>query len=406
MSKPSRVIHAGSAQQQTPLSFVDDELLELRAKGLWRWPRLLEGPQGPIARYDGKEVINLCSNNYLGLANHPALKAAALEAVATDGVGPGAVRTIAGNMAIHQRLETDLAAFKHTEAVLLYQSGFTANAGSVAALLGKDDVVVSDELNHASIIDGCRLSGAEKKIFSHKDVAAARRMLAESRQARRVLLITDGVFSMDGDIAPLPDLVKAAEEFGAIMMVDDAHASGVVGRDGRGTVDHFGLHGRVHIQVGTLSKAFAGLGGYVAGSRPLIDYLMHRARPLLFSTSHPPSVAASALAAVRLVQEDPALISRLWENTRFFKDGLRRLGFDTGMSETPITPVIVGDEARAMDLSDRLFEEGVFALGLAFPTVPRGRARVRTIVTAAHTTEHLDRALQAFARAGRTVGVM
>jgi glycine C-acetyltransferase len=388
------------------LGFVDEELRELRAQGVWRWPRLLEGPQDPVARYDGREVINLCSNNYLGLATHPALKAAALEAVATFGVGSGAVRTIAGNMAIHQQLEAELAAFKRTEAVLLYQSGFTANAGTVAALLGKEDVVVSDELNHASIIDGCRLSGAEKKIFPHKDVGAARRLLAESRTARRVLLITDGVFSMDGDIAPLPELVTAAEEFGAIMMVDDAHASGVVGRDGRGTVDHFDLHGRVHIQVGTLSKAFAGLGGYVAGSRSLIDYLMHRARPLLFSTSHPPSVAASALAAVHLVQHEPELIARLWENTRFFKSGLRRLGFDTGFSETPITPVIVGEERRALELSDRLFDEGVFALGIAFPTVPRGRARVRTIVTAAHTREHLDRALDAFARAGRALGVI
>jgi len=387
------------------LGFVDDELRDLRAKGLWRWPRVLEGAQEPVARYDGREVINLCSNNYLGLATHPALKAAALEAVAAYGVGSGAVRTIAGNMAIHQQLEAELAAFKHTEAVLLYQSGFTANAGTVAALLGREDVVVSDELNHASIIDGCRLSGAEKKIYPHKDVAAARALLASSRGARRVLLITDGVFSMDGDIAPLPELVEAAEEFGAIMMVDDAHASGVLGRDGRGTVDHFGLHGRVHIQVGTLSKAFAGLGGYVAGSRSLIDYLMHRARPLLFSTSHPPSVAASALAAVRLVQQHPELISRLWENTAFFKEGLRRLGFDTGQSETPITPIIVGDERRAMALSDRLFEEGVFALGIAFPTVPRGRARVRTIVTAGHTREHLERALEAFARAGRAVGV-
>ncbi len=391
---------------RSPLAFVDDELGELRAKRLWRWPRMLEGPQLPLARYDGREVVNLCSNNYLGLANHPALKAAALEAIATYGVGSGAVRTIAGNMAIHQQLEAELAAFKHTEAALLYQSGFTANAGTVAALLGKDDVVVSDELNHASIIDGCRLSGAEKKIFPHKDVASARRLLAESTGARRVLLISDGVFSMDGDIASLPGLVEAAEEFGAIMMVDDAHASGVVGRDGRGTIDHYELHGRVHIQVGTLSKAFAGLGGYVAGSRALIDFLMHRARPLLFSTSHPPSVAASALAGVRLVQQHPELISRLWENTRFFKEGLRRQGWDTGMSETPITPVIVGDEVRAMDLSDRLFEEGVFALGIAFPTVPRGRARVRTIVTAAHTTEHLERALEGFARAGRAVGVM
>ncbi|MGH2371956.1 MAG: glycine C-acetyltransferase [bacterium] len=394
------------AETVNPLAFLDDELRDLRGRGVWRWPRLLEGPQEPVSRYDGREVINLCSNNYLGLATHPALKAAALEAIATYGVGSGAVRTIAGNMAIHQTLEAELAAFKHTEAALLFQSGFTANAGTVAALLGPDDVVVSDELNHASIIDGCRLSGAQKKIFPHKDTAAARRMLGEARGARRVLLITDGVFSMDGDIAPLPALVEAAEEHGALMMVDDAHASGVVGRDGRGTVDHFGMHGRVHIQVGTLSKAFAGLGGYVAGSRSLVDLLMHRARPLLFSTSHPPSVAASALAAVRLVQTHPDLITRLWENTRLFKDGLKRSGFDTGLSETPITPVIVGEESAAAALSDRLFDEGVFALGLAFPTVPRGRARVRTIVTAAHTTAHLEQALEAFVRAGRALGVI
>ena len=393
-------------EHANPLMFVEELLADAKTRGVWRWPRLLESPQEPVARYDGREVINLCSNNYLGLANHPALKAAALEAVARFGVGSGAVRTIAGNMSIHQELETELAAFKHTEATLLYQSGFSANAGTVAAILEKGDVVVSDELNHASLIDGCRLSGADKKIYPHKDVGAARRMLAESRGARRVLLITDGVFSMDGDIAPLPDLVTAAEEYGAIMMVDDAHASGVVGKDGRGTVDHFGMHGRVHVQVGTLSKAFAGLGGYVAGSRALIEWLMHRARPLLFSTSHPPSVAASALAAVRLVQHEPDLIRRLWDNTRFFKDGLRRLGFDTGNSETPITPVIIGDEARAMQFSDRLFEEGVFAVGLAFPTVPRGKARVRTIVTAGHTAPHLERALAAFQRAGTTLGVI
>jgi len=383
-----------------PLAYLDDELREMKARGLFRWPRLLTGPQAPVAVYDGREVINLCSNNYLDLANHPRLKEAARRAIDDLGVGPGAVRTIAGNMAIHRELEAELARFKRTEATLLFQSGFTANAGTVSAVLGKEDVIVSDELNHASIIDGARLAGATKKIYPHRDVEAARQLLRESPGARRPLLITDGVFSMDGDIAPLPDLVAAAEEFGAIMMVDDAHASGVVGRQGRGTIDHFNLHGRVHIQVGTLSKAFAGLGGYVAGSGTLVDYLIHRARPLLFSTSHPPSVAASALAAVRLVQEDDGLIVRLWENTRFFKEGLKRLGFDTGISETPITPVIVGDETKAMQLSDRLFDFGVFALGIAFPTVPRGKARVRTIVTAGHTREHLERALDAFKRAG------
>lgn len=389
-----------------PLAYLDDELNSLREKGLFRWPRLLESAQAPVAVYDGREVINLCSNNYLGLANHPKLKAAARQALDDLGIGSGAVRTIAGNMAIHKQVEAELARYKHTEATLLYQSGFTANAGTVAAILGKDDVIVSDELNHASIIDGARLSGAEKKIYAHKDVAAARRLLTESRGARHLLLITDGVFSMDGDIAPLPDLVAAAEEFGAIMMVDDAHASGVLGANGRGTIDHFNLHGRVQIQVGTLSKAFACQGGYVAGSQVLVDYLIHRARPLLFSTSHPPSVAASALAGVRLVQEEPEIIERLWENTRLFKRGLAQLGFDTGMSETPITPVITGDERLAMELSDRLFDEGVFALGIAFPTVPRGKARVRTIVTAGHTLRQLQQALDAFERVGRSLRLL
>lgn len=384
-----------------PLAYLEHDLNELRERGLFRWPRLLQGPQEPLARYDGRQVINLCSNNYLGLANHPSVKEAARRALDELGVGSGAVRTIAGNMAIHLELEQELARYKHTEATLLYQSGFTANAGTVAAILGKEDVIVSDELNHASIIDGARLSGATKKIYPHKDVAAARKLLEESRGSRHVLLITDGVFSMDGDIAPLGDLVTLAEEFGAIMMVDDAHASGVLGRAGRGTIDHYSLHGRVQIQVGTLSKAFACQGGYVAGSRPLVDYLIHHARPLLFSTSHPPSVAAAALAAVRLVQEMPELVERLWDNTRFFKRGLTQLGFDTGASETPITPVIVGDERLAMELSDRLFDAGVFALGIAFPTVPRGKARVRTIVTAAHTTELLKQALDAFERVGR-----
>jgi glycine C-acetyltransferase len=386
-----------------PLGYLADELQDLRERGLFRWPRRLDGPQEPVARYDGREVINLCSNNYLGLANDPVLKEAARRALDDLGVGSGAVRTIAGNMALHLEVEEELARFKHTDATLLYQSGFTANAGTVSAVLGKDDVIVSDELNHASIIDGARLSGAEKKIYPHKDIAAARALLEASRGARHVLLITDGVFSMDGDIAPLPDLVALAEEFGAIMMVDDAHASGVLGRAGRGTIDHFNLHGRVHIQVGTLSKAFACQGGYVAGSRTLVDYLIHRARPLLFSTSHPPSVAATALAAVRLVQERPEIIERLWDNTRFFKQGLTQLGFNTGASETPITPVITGDERKAVELSDRLFEAGVFALGIAFPTVPRGRARVRTIVTAGHTRAQLQRALDGFERVGRTL---
>jgi len=389
-----------------PLAFLDDEIAELRERGLFRWPRELQGEQAPVCVYDGRRVVNLCSNNYLGLASHPRLKEAARRAIDEYGVGSGAVRTIAGNMTIHQALEMRLAAFKRTEAALLFQSGFTANAGTVAAILGKEDVVVSDELNHASIIDGCRLSGAERKVFPHKDIAAARRCLEASRTARRVLVITDGVFSMDGDLARLADLAALAREFGAIMMVDDAHASGVVGAGGRGTVEHFHLHGMVDIQVGTLSKAWACLGGYVAGSGRLVEYLMNRARPLLFSTSHPPSVAATAIAALDLIEAEPALIDRLWENTRFFKAGLRDLGYDTGQSETPITPVMVGDEAQAMRFSDSLFEEGVFALGIAYPTVPRGKARVRTIVTAGHTRDDLSRALEVFGRVGRGLGLI
>ncbi len=388
------------------LAFLDDEVRALKTAGVYRWPRELHGEQAPVCEYDGRRVINLCANNYLGLADHPALKAAARRAIDDYGVGSGAVRTIAGNMAIHGELERRLAAFKRTEAALLFQSGFTANAGTVAALLGKGDVVVSDELNHASIIDGCRLSGAERKIFTHRDVGAARRCLEEARGARRVLLITDGVFSMDGDIAPLPELCALAREYGAIMMVDDAHASGVMGAGGRGTVEHFGLHGRVDVQVGTLSKAWAALGGYVAGSRSLIEYLMQRARPLLFSTSHPPSVAATALAALDLIERDDTLIARLWDNTAFFKSGLAALGFDTGASETPITPIMIGGEAEAMRFSDRLFEHGVFALGIAYPTVPRGKARVRTIVTAGHTPDDLSRALDACGTVGRAMGLL
>ncbi len=397
---------SGDPPPHGPLAFLDDELARLRAEGLYRWPRELAGEQAPVCVYDGRRVINLCSNNYLGLASHPRLKGAARRAIDAYGVGSGAVRTIAGNMAIHQALERRLAAFKRTEAALLYQSGFTANAGTVAAILGREDVVVSDELNHASIIDGCRLSGAARKIYPHRDVAAARRCLEEARGARRVLLVTDGVFSMDGDLAPLPELCALAREFGAIMMVDDAHASGVVGAGGRGTVEHFGVHGLVDIQVGTLSKAWACLGGYVAGGRPLVEFLMQRARPLLFSTSHPPSVAATALAALDLIEERPELIERLWENTRMFAAGLREVGFDTGASETPITPIMIGDEVRALRFSERLFEEGVFALGIAYPTVPRGRARVRTIVTAGHTREDLSRALDACTRVGREMGLV
>ena len=389
-----------------PLAYLTDELTSLKEQKLYRTLRVLEGEQRARSMFDGRSVVNLSSNNYLGLATHPRLREKALQAIRDFGVGSGAVRTIAGTMAIHMELERKLAEFKQVEAVVVFKSGFAANAGTVSAVLTKDDVIVSDELNHASIIDGCRLSRAAIKVFPHKDAAAARQILQELPKDQRKLLITDGVFSMDGDLGALPALCDLAEEFGCIMMVDDAHASGVFGRNGRGTIDHFGVHGRVDIQVGTLSKAMGALGGYVAGSRALIEFLYHRARPFLFSTSHPPSVAASCLAAVDVLLEEPQLIDRLWDNTRFFKDGLKRLGFDTGLSESPITPVIAGDGAKAMELSDQLFKAGVFAQGIAFPTVPRGRARVRTIVTAEHTREELQFALDAFAKVGRGIGLI
>jgi glycine C-acetyltransferase len=392
--------------RRDPLQYLTDELTALKSQGLYRRLRVLDDEQRAHTSFDGRSVVNLSSNNYLGLTTHPRLRERALEAVRELGVGSGSVRTIAGTMAIHMELERRLAEFKQTEAVVVFQSGFTANAGTVSSILTKDDVVVSDELNHASIIDGCRLSRATVKVFPHKDVDAARRILRDLPASQRRLLITDGVFSMDGDLGPLPDLCALAEEYGAIMMVDDAHASGVFGRNGRGTIDHFGVHGRVDVQVGTLSKAVGALGGYVAGSRSLIEFLYHRARPVLFSTSHPPAVAAACLAAIDVLLEEPQIIERLWENTRFFKAGLQSLGFDTGISESPITPVIVGDGALTMKLSDRLFEEGVFAQGIAFPTVARDKARVRTIVTATHTREDLQFALDVFARVGGELGII
>jgi glycine C-acetyltransferase len=389
-----------------PLAYLAAELDTLQQQGLYRRLRILEGEQKPAATFDHRAVVNLSSNNYLGLTTHPRLRERALEATRALGVGSGSVRPIAGTMAIHVELEQRLAAFKDTEAVVVFQSGFAANAGTVAALLTSADVVVSDELNHASIVDGCRLSRAAIKVFPHKDVDAARKVLAGLPAGQRKLLITDGVFSMDGDLGALPALCALAAEFACIMMVDDAHASGVFGRNGRGTIDHFGVHGRVDIQVGTLSKAIGVLGGYVAGSRALIEFLHHRARPFLFSTSHPPAVAAACIAALDVLEEEPQLIERLWENTRFFKAGLARLGFDTGPSESPITPVIAGDAALAMKLSDRLFAEGVFAQGIAFPTVPRGKARVRTIVTATHSRDELQFALDVFAKVGRELGIL
>ena len=389
-----------------PLAYLGKELDSLKEQKLFRQLRILDDEQKAHTTVDHKSVVNLSSNNYLGLTTHPKLRQAALKAIEQYGVGTGSVRTIAGTMEIHMELERRLADFKKVEKVVVFQSGFTANAGTVSAILTKEDVVISDELNHASIIDGCRLSRATIKVFPHKDVDAARKVIKELPVSQRKLLITDGVFSMDGDLGPLPGLCELAEETGCIMMVDDAHASGVFGKNGRGTVDHFGMHGRLDIQVGTLSKAVGALGGYVAGNANLIDFLYHRARPFLFSTSHPPAVVLACMAALDVLMEEPEIIERLWDNTRFFKEGLHHLGFNTGLSESPITPVIAGEGAKAMLLSDKLFERGVFAQGIAFPTVARDKARVRTIVTATHTREDLQFALDAFAAVGREIGLI
>ena len=389
-----------------PLAFLGTELESLKQQGLYRKLRVLDGKPESHTSYDHTSVVNLSSNNYLGLTTHPKLKQAALEAVEKFGVGSGAVRTISGTMEMHMELERRLAKFKHVESVVVFQSGFAANAGTVAAVLTKDDVIISDELNHASIIDGCRLSKAPIKVFPHKDVDAARKIMKELPAGQKKILITDGVFSMDGDLGRVPELSALAEEYGAIMMVDDAHASGVFGKNGSGTIDHFGCHGRVDIQVGTLSKAIGVLGGYVAGSKNLIEFLYHRARPFLFSTSHPPAVTAACLAALDILETEPQWIEQLWDNTRFFKAGLATLGFNTGLSESPITPVIVGDAATAATMSDTLFARGVFAQSIGFPTVARDKARLRTIVSATHTREDLQFALDAFGVVGRELGVI
>jgi glycine C-acetyltransferase len=390
-----------------PLSYLTNQLDTWRKEGTYQRLRILESESAAESRFDGKQVINLASNNYLGLTTHPKLREAASAAIRQYGVGSGAVRTISGTMSLHMQLEERIATFKNVEACVVFQSGFAANAGTVSAILGPEDHIISDELNHASIIDGCRLSRAKIHVFPHKDTAAAGKILDELNGAPgHKLLISDGVFSMDGDIGPLPGLAEAAGKYGTIMMVDDAHASGVLGRNGRGTVDHFGLHGRVDIQVGTLSKAIGVLGGYICGSRDLIEFLYHRARPFLFSTSHPPAVAAACLAAFDVLEQEPERIQALWDNTKYFKAGLASAGFDTGMSETPITPVIVGEAPLAHELSRVLFDEGVLATGIGFPTVPKGKARVRTIVTATHTRDELDRALEAFRKSGKKLGLL
>jgi glycine C-acetyltransferase len=392
-----------------PLSYLHDQLADLDAKGLHFRLRVLQGEQKPVAHFDGKDVINLSSNNYLGLTTHKTLRRAAIEAIRTHGVGAGAVRTIAGTMDLHMALEEQIAKFKGTEACVVFQSGFTANAGTVAAILGKDDLILSDELNHASIIDGCRLSRAAIKVFKHKDVADCERLCKETENwPGHKLLITDGVFSMDGDIAPLPELCGLAEKFSCIMMVDDAHSSGVLGRGGRGTVDHLGCHGRVHIQVGTLSKAIGAMGGYVCGSRELIDFLYHRARPFLFSTGHPPSVIATCQAAFALLDsaDGEKLLKKLWANTKFFQRRLKKLGFSTGATQTPITPIHVGEGARTFEFSRRLYDAGVYIPAVGFPTVPEGKARLRAMVTATHKRADLERAAAIIAEVGHSLGLV
>jgi len=391
-----------------PLAYLEAELDGLREKNLYRPLRVMSGPQAVHTTIEGRPVISLSSNNYLGLTTHPRLIDAALEAVRNLGVGTGAVRTIAGATELIEELERRLAEFKHVEAVLTLQSGLTANSGTIPAITSENDLIVSDELNHASIIDGVRLSKAARSVFPHRDVDGLEKVLREARDNggqngpyRHIMVITDGVFSMDGDIAPLPGICDVAERYEAAVMVDDAHASGVLGRNGRGTIDHFDLHGRVDIQVGTLSKAVGVMGGYIAGRAHLKDYLIQRCRPLLFSTSQPPAVAAACIAAIDVLENEPERIERLWDNTRFFKSALQELGFDIGISETPITPVMAGDETKAQQLAARLFEEGVFATSVVYPTVPLGKARVRTIVTSEHTRDDLQSCLDAFAKVGR-----
>jgi len=389
------------------LSYLKDKIEKLKKEGVYRKLPVLEGPNEAEVILNGKRVINLSSNNYLGFANHPRLKKAAIEAVEKYGAGAGAVRTIVGNMSIHEELEKLLAEFKREEAVFVYQSGFNCNAGTIQAITEAGDLIISDELNHASIIDGSRLSKADRKIFKHSDMEDLERVLKENRHKyKNVLIITDGVFSMDGDIAKLPEIVEIAEKYEAMTYVDDAHGSGVLGESGRGTVDHFGLHGRVDFSIGTLSKAIGVIGGYVAGSKVMYEWLNHRARPVLFSTSLPPAAVGAIMEAVRMLMESTEYTDRLWDNAKYFKEKLGALGFNTGHSETPITPVIIGDEAKTMEFSRKLLENGVFVSGIVYPTVPRGTGRVRCMVTAAHTKEQLDRAVDAFKKVGEEMKLL
>jgi glycine C-acetyltransferase len=391
------------------LKFLDEEIEQLKQQKLYRELFILQTAQTPTAIINGKKVVNLSSNNYLGFSYNERIKKKARELLEKYGVGTAAVRTIIGTMDIHQQLEEQIARFKNTEAALVFQSGFVTNVAVVQTLMtSEQDFLISDELNHASIIDGGRLSKAQRRIYKHKDMVDLENYLKEAKNAnaRRIMVVTDGVFSMDGDIAPLPQIVELTKKYNAILMVDDAHASGVLGKNGRGTVNHFGLDGKVEIQIGTLSKAIGVMGGYVASTRKLCNFLIQRARPFLFSSSHPPAVIGACMAAFEILQNEPEIIEKLWENTKFFKKSLQQLGFNTGESETPITPVIVGSTELAMTMSDELFNEGVFVQGIAYPTVPKGKERLRTIVTAMHTKEELSFALDKFEKVGRKLGVI
>ncbi|MGI6165515.1 MAG: glycine C-acetyltransferase [Limnochordia bacterium] len=388
------------------LSFLQEQLTALQDSKLYNQIKVIEGAQGAWVEIDGRRMLNLCSNNYLGLANHPALREAAQRAIEEFGVGPGAVRSIAGTNSLHQRLEEQLAHFKKTEAVLSFQSGFNANLAVIPALVGKEDVIISDALNHASIIDGCRLSRATVYVYPHRDMAALEKLLGEN-QGRKVLVITDGVFSMDGDIAPLPEIARLAKQYGAITMVDDAHGEGVLGSHGRGIVDHFGLHGQIDVEVGTLSKAFGVVGGFVAGSKLLIDYLKQRARPFLFSSALTSADVAACQKAVEILDASDELVSRLWDNARYFQQQIQEAGFTLGQTETPITPVMLGESGLAQALSEQLFaQEAVFAQAIVYPTVPQGKARIRVMVSASHSQEDLDYGIAAFKRAGTQLGLI
>lgn len=389
------------------LGYLKEKINELKDEGVYRKLPILEGPNEAEVILDGKKVINLSSNNYLGFANHPRLKQASIDAVKKYGAGSGAVRTIIGNMDIHEELEELLAEFKREEAAMVFQSGFNCNAGTIQAITGAGDIIISDELNHASIIDGTRLSKADRAVYKHSDMDSLENVLKEKRNKyKNALIITDGVFSMDGDIAKLPEIVDLAEKYNAMTYVDDAHGSGVLGESGRGTVDHFGLHGRVDFSIGTLSKAIGVIGGYVAGSKTMQEWLNHRGRPILFSTSLPPAAVGGIIEALKMLMESSEYTEKLWNNAKYFKEKLGVLGFDTGHSETPITPVIIGEEAKTMDFSKKLFELGVFVSPIVFPTVPKGTGRVRCMVTAGHTTEQLDRAVDIFEKVGREMKIL